>query len=301
MVPPNLMEYVAKHGLSDLDRVRSVIDHAYDAYRKRLADYHPSMKWVDERHATVSFRALGKTIEAKFAVTDEEVRVNGDIPFVFRPFQGKIERVIGQEVEKWLAKARAGEIERRSNAVVTGHEDVGRDPAFGRDRVAVADLARSTVGVGLAAHGAEGLGGDRLADAVDAVGIDLAGSAVRRVVPLGSTGVDCPAARALEPRGTVERAGAGLPVLGGPARRTGPRDVVRTNVDIAAQSVAAALNRRAFVALPGIVVGRPGSTSHAEGRRDHRDEPNPSSSHVRANGGGRASFHTVDGHDEGAR
>ena len=33
------------------------------------------------------------------------------MPFLFRLFQGKIEQVLGDEIEKWLEKARAGEIE----------------------------------------------------------------------------------------------------------------------------------------------------------------------------------------------
>ncbi len=104
------MQYVVKHGMSDLGRVRTVIEKAYESYRKRLEDHDPNLQWIDENQAKVTFTVMRKTLEARFRVDAEEVRVEGDVPFLFRPFQGKIEKVIGEEVEKWLAKARAGEI-----------------------------------------------------------------------------------------------------------------------------------------------------------------------------------------------
>jgi hypothetical protein len=104
------MKYVVKHQLDDLGRVKTVIEKAYESYAKRLADYSPRINWRDDRNAAVDFTVMKKKIEANFAITDDEVRIEGNIPFLFRPFQGRIEKVIGEEVEKWLAKARAGEI-----------------------------------------------------------------------------------------------------------------------------------------------------------------------------------------------
>jgi hypothetical protein len=104
------MKYVVKHQLDDLGRVKTVIERAYEAYEKRLEDYSPKIKWHDDKKATVEFSVMRKKIEADFLITDEEVRIEGSIPFIFRPFQGRIEKVIGEEVEKWLAKARAGEL-----------------------------------------------------------------------------------------------------------------------------------------------------------------------------------------------
>lgn len=104
------MKYVVKHQLEDLGRVKTVIDKAYGAYATRLADYSPRINWRDDRNATVDFTVMKKKIEANFQITEEEVRIEGNIPFIFKPFQGRIEKVIGEEVDKWLAKARAGEI-----------------------------------------------------------------------------------------------------------------------------------------------------------------------------------------------
>jgi hypothetical protein len=104
------MKYVAQHGMSDIARVRTVIDKAYESYATRLSDFDPQLQWTSERTAIVSFTAMRKKIEANFTLDDQEIRVEGDIPFLFRPFQGRIEKVLGEEIEKWIAKAHAGEV-----------------------------------------------------------------------------------------------------------------------------------------------------------------------------------------------
>jgi len=109
MVPAR-MEYSVEHGLTDRARVRQVVDKAYESYKDRLADHSPSIKWKDDSHATIGFRVMGKTIEVDVTIDEKKVRMTGDLPFLFRPFQSKIVGVVGREVEKWIAKAQAGEI-----------------------------------------------------------------------------------------------------------------------------------------------------------------------------------------------
>jgi hypothetical protein len=104
------MKIVVKHGLEDRDRVRTVIEKAYEAYRERLADHKPKLEWLSQDEARVSFSVIGKSLASNFKVQGDSVVVEGDIPFIFRPFRSKIEGVLREEVEKWAAKARAVEI-----------------------------------------------------------------------------------------------------------------------------------------------------------------------------------------------
>jgi hypothetical protein len=104
------MKYVAKHGIDDLDRVKTVIEKAYDSYKERLSEYNPNLSWKDDRNATVSFTVMKKSLSTDFEITDNEVRIEGKIPFIFKPFESKIEKVVGGEVEKWIEKAKNEEI-----------------------------------------------------------------------------------------------------------------------------------------------------------------------------------------------
>lgn len=105
------MDYSVDHGLSDISRVRQVVEKAYDSYKGRLADHNPRMTWVDDQKAKIGFTVMRKDIEVDLSIDSRQVRMTGDLPFLFRPFQSKIVGVIGREVEKWIAKAKAGELD----------------------------------------------------------------------------------------------------------------------------------------------------------------------------------------------
>ena len=53
---------------------------------------------------------MSQSLAANVEFDDEELRIDGKVPFLFKPFQKKIETVLGNEMEKWLEKARNGEI-----------------------------------------------------------------------------------------------------------------------------------------------------------------------------------------------
>lgn len=104
------MKYVAKHGLLDRSRARVVVEKAYEAYKVKLADHKPQLTWKTDCEGELAFTVLGKTLKVDIHISDAEVRIEGNMPFLFRPFQGKVEKILGDEIEKWIAKARAGEI-----------------------------------------------------------------------------------------------------------------------------------------------------------------------------------------------
>lgn len=104
------MKYSVQHGLADRSRVRVVVEKAYVAYEQRLSDYRPRISWESEDRATIGFTVMSQSIDALVEFDDEELRIDGKVPFLFKPFQKKIETVLGNEMEKWLTKARAGEI-----------------------------------------------------------------------------------------------------------------------------------------------------------------------------------------------
>jgi hypothetical protein len=104
------MKYSVKHELPDRTRVRIVVEKAYVAYQERLSDYKPKIEWHAEERATIGFTVMSLSIAAAVEFDEEELRIDGKVPFMFKPFEKKIESVLANELEKWLAKARAGEI-----------------------------------------------------------------------------------------------------------------------------------------------------------------------------------------------
>ncbi len=104
------MKYSVKHGLSDRSKVRGVVEKAFVSYQERLSDHKPKLQWVADNRATISFSVMSQSINANVEFDDDELRIDGKVPFLFKPFERKIEGVLGGEMEKWLVKARAGEV-----------------------------------------------------------------------------------------------------------------------------------------------------------------------------------------------
>lgn len=104
------MKYSVQHGLPDRPKVRAVVEKAYVAYQTRLSDYKPKIEWQSDDRATISFSVMSQSLAANVQFDDKELRIDGKVPFLFKPFEKKIESVLGNEMEKWLVKARAGEI-----------------------------------------------------------------------------------------------------------------------------------------------------------------------------------------------
>jgi len=104
------MKYSVQHGLPDRSRVRTVVEKAYGAYQERLSDYKPKLEWQDDDRATISFSVMSQSLAANVEFNDTELRIDGKVPFLFKPFEKKIQNVLASEMEKWLVKARAGEI-----------------------------------------------------------------------------------------------------------------------------------------------------------------------------------------------
>jgi hypothetical protein len=103
------MKRVVRHEMVNLDRVRAAIDGAYKANVHRLSPYAPKLAWNGARLATMSITVMTKTINANFTITDQEVLIEGKVPFLFGHLEGRIITVLAEQLEVWLVKVRAEE------------------------------------------------------------------------------------------------------------------------------------------------------------------------------------------------
>ena len=85
--------------------------HALESYQQQLPQYDPQAEWVSEDTAEVQFTVLGKTLEGSVQVRSEQVTLELQIPFVFRAFKNIAVDVVEGEIEKWLERARRGELD----------------------------------------------------------------------------------------------------------------------------------------------------------------------------------------------
>ena len=103
------MKHAVAHGLG-FDKARTIADQAIAAYAERYPQYQPTAKWVSERRAEVTFTVKGVSLDGWVEVGPSDISMDLDVPLLLRPFKGKAIRIIEEEIERWIAKAKAGEL-----------------------------------------------------------------------------------------------------------------------------------------------------------------------------------------------
>lgn len=102
------MKHVVPHDLGQ-EKAKEVAQAAFQSYRERFAKYNPQANWNDQ-HADISFSVKGFSLKGSLDVNPKNIEMELDVPFVLKPFKGKALGVIEEEINKWAAKAKAGEL-----------------------------------------------------------------------------------------------------------------------------------------------------------------------------------------------
>jgi hypothetical protein len=103
------MKHTINHDL-DIATARKVADRAFAEYKSRFPNYEPTVDWVSEHRADISFNAKGIRLKGGMAISEKTIEMDLDVPFLFRPFQKMAIEVIDREVRAWMVKAREGKL-----------------------------------------------------------------------------------------------------------------------------------------------------------------------------------------------
>jgi hypothetical protein len=103
------MKHTVTH---DLGRAgaKKVAEAAWSSYCARFASYNPSCEWQNEYSANIGFKVKGIALKGAIDVGDKGIDLDLDVPFLLRPFKGQALQVIEEEIRRWIAKSKAGEI-----------------------------------------------------------------------------------------------------------------------------------------------------------------------------------------------
>src|SRR5690606_42149909 len=103
------MKHVVHHDLGQ-EKAKEVAQAAFSAYRERYAAYNPVANWTSDRHAQIAFSVKGMTLNGSIEVAPSTIELDLDVPFMLRPFKGQALSVIEQELNKWIGKAKTGQL-----------------------------------------------------------------------------------------------------------------------------------------------------------------------------------------------
>lgn len=103
------MQHSIPHGLEH-GLARTATRKALESYQERFPEYRPVARWVGDNHADISFTVAGKTLKGAVDVAASKIDLSLDVPMLFFPFRNAAMKVIQEEIEGWISKARAGEL-----------------------------------------------------------------------------------------------------------------------------------------------------------------------------------------------
>jgi hypothetical protein len=84
---------------------------ALSSYASRFTEYGAKATWATEDRADIGFSVKGMSLNGKVEVRDQAIDLELDVPFILKPFQRQAMAKIESEIDKWMAKAKRGEIE----------------------------------------------------------------------------------------------------------------------------------------------------------------------------------------------
>lgn len=103
------MKHSVPHDLGR-DKAKQVAEAALGSYQKKYAEYKPTVTWVTPDRATLSFSVKGLTLNGAIEVSDRDISMDLDVPFLLRPFKNTAIGVIEGQIKEWIGKAKAGKI-----------------------------------------------------------------------------------------------------------------------------------------------------------------------------------------------
>jgi hypothetical protein len=103
------MKHAVHHDLNP-ELAKKAAEKAWESYSERFAKYQPRAHWTSDSHADISFSAKGIALKGALDLAPGQIVLDLDVPFVLRVFRKQAVDVIDREIQKWVGKARAGEI-----------------------------------------------------------------------------------------------------------------------------------------------------------------------------------------------
>lgn len=105
------MEHIIKHDLSP-ELARKAAEKASEHYTKKWEKYDAKTTWVSDSKAEITFRVKGVNVAAAIDMQPGQAVIEMQkVPLLLRPFKNMALDVVHRMMEKWMIKAKNGELE----------------------------------------------------------------------------------------------------------------------------------------------------------------------------------------------
>ena len=105
------MQHIIKHDLSP-ELAKKAAEKASEHYTKKWEKYDATTTWTSDTHADVNFHVKGVHVAATIDLEPGEVVIDmKKVPILLRPFKNMALDVVQKTMEKWIARAKNGELD----------------------------------------------------------------------------------------------------------------------------------------------------------------------------------------------
>lgn len=104
------MKHIVKHDLSP-ELTRKACEKAIERYTAKWQKYDAKATWVSDTHVEVAFSVKGVHPKATVDLEPGQLVMDMHVPLLLRPFKNKALSVIEQVIQKWMTKAKNGELD----------------------------------------------------------------------------------------------------------------------------------------------------------------------------------------------
>ncbi len=105
------MEHIIEHDLSP-ELAKKAAEKAADYYTKKWEKYDATAVWASDTHVDITFHVKGVNVAASVDLEPGRAVVEMQkVPILLRPFKNMALDAVQRTLEKWIAKAKNGELD----------------------------------------------------------------------------------------------------------------------------------------------------------------------------------------------
>ena len=105
------MQHIIEHDLSP-ELAKRAAEEASAHYSKKWQKYNAKATWTSDTHANIDFRVKGIHVAATIDLQPGRVVIDmKDVPLLLRPFKNMALEVVQSTMQKWITKAKNGELD----------------------------------------------------------------------------------------------------------------------------------------------------------------------------------------------
>lgn len=102
-------KHTVSHDLAP-DVAKRVLEKALESYKERFPEYSPTSAWKGDSRVDVGFSVKGMKIDGRIDLVPGKIEMDLDVPFLLKPFKKQAIELVEAQIQKWIGKAKAGEI-----------------------------------------------------------------------------------------------------------------------------------------------------------------------------------------------